>query len=173
MDDALDRRAERLARRVRIGVRLVFYPTALVLITVAWQHFHGKPARGQSTELVRWAGTTSQGRQINAITNAGRLVFVDAQLVERCSDNSLLTFHWTPSEGRFVQHGASARGRTVSTSSMTSGERTGVSTNYDNRISVRLGDEPFGYLRGSTVGRDGVSCESGPITFRLVPPGAR
>jgi hypothetical protein len=176
MEEDLERRAARLARRVRIGVRLVFYPAALVLIVIAWQHYHGHDASARGTHIVGWAGTTSQGRPIRAITGDGRLVYLGAPLVERCSDNSLVTFDWEPGEPRFVQHGVVVEGRTVGTT------HVGARVDYDNRLSLRLGDEPYGTLSGQSLYSNGVRCDSGPITFRLArapkperysPPGAR
>jgi hypothetical protein len=165
MDDALDRRAERLARRVRIGVRLVFYPTALALIVFAWQHYHGNTASGHTTDIVGWSGGTSQGQKISAITGDARLVYLDAPIVERCTNGGLVTFHWTPGEGRFVQHGATVVGRSTALAK----DASGVPVEYDNQLWVTLGDHPSGSMKGASIyhrpGR--LRCESGPVTFAL------
>jgi hypothetical protein len=166
MDDALDRRAERLARRVRIGVRLVFYPTALVLIVFAWQHYHGNAASGHTTKIAGWSGVTSQGERVSAITGDERLVYLETYLVERCADGSFTTFHWMPGEGRFVQRGTEVEGRSLAFGRAASGERT----QYDNRLSVRLDGERRGTIRALTryLDRPGEGwCDSGPVTFAL------
>jgi len=166
MDDALDRRAERLARRVRLGIRLVFYPAALALIVVAWQHYHGNDASGAGTDIVGWRGVTSQGEQILATTGDARLVYLDTYLQERCSDGSGFSFHWMPGEARFVQHGGSVRGQTAEVGRARDGELI----EYNNRLSVRLGERPSGTIRASLVypnRRGGVRCDSGPIAFAL------
>jgi hypothetical protein len=166
MDDALDRRAERLARRVRLAVRLVFYPAALVLIVVAWQHYHGNAASGHATDIVGWQGTTSQGERILATTGDARLVYFDTYLRERCSDGSQFTFHWMPGEARFVQHGATVHGQTAEVGRAASGELI----EYDNQLSVRLGDRPSGTVRarlGYPNRAGGVHCDSGTVSFAL------
>jgi hypothetical protein len=165
MDDALDRRAERLARRVRIGVRLVFYPTALALIVFAWQHYHGDSASGRGTEIVGWSGVTSQGRQLSAITGDARLVYLGTSLLERCTDGSLLTFHWEPGEARFVQQGTTVHGRSLAVS-----QAYGERIQYDNRVSVRLDGDRRGTIHAMSryLDRPGyVQCDSGPVTFAL------
>jgi hypothetical protein len=166
MDDAFDRRAERLARRVRIGVRLVFCPAALALIVFAWQRYHGNAASGHPIEQVGWAGVTSQGEQIVAITGDARLAYLNTYLRERCSDGSLFTFHWMPGEPRFVQRGATVRGRSAQWGHTTTGE----AFRWDNRLWASLGEHPRGTVRGTLVYpyRPGiVRCDSGPVAFAL------
>jgi hypothetical protein len=166
MDDAPDRRAERLARRVRFAVRLVFYPLALALIVVAWQRYHGDAASGHGTEIAGWQGTTSQGERIGATTGDARLVYLDTHLRERCSDGSSFSFHWVPGEARFVQRGADVHGRTSVAGRSTSGELI----EWDNQLWARLGDHPRGSLRAQLVFPNrpgGVRCDSGPVSFAL------
>ncbi len=180
MDDALDRRAERLARRVRLAVRLVFYPAALVLIVAAWQHYHGDTVHGHTTKIAGWGGVTSQGEQIVGTTGDARLVYLDTRLRERCSDGSLFTFHWMPGEGRFVQRGTRVRGQTAQVGRAGDGELI----EYDNQLWVELGDHPRGTLRARLVypsRAGGVHCDSGSVAFALAraarpqrtSPGAR
>jgi hypothetical protein len=169
MADAFDRRAERLARRVRLGIRLVFYPAALVLIVVAWQHYHGNSASGHTTKIAGWSGVTSQGERISAITGDARLVYLDTYLAERCADGSSVTFHWMPGEGRFVQHGATVQGRTLAVSR----DQSGARVQYDNRLAVRLDGDRRGTVRAMLRYLDrpgGRWCDSGPVTFSLPRP---
>src|SRR4051794_12893826 len=147
MDDALDRRAERLARRVRIGVRLVFYPAALALVVVAWQHYHGNAASGHTTDIAGWQGTTSEGERVLATTGDARLVYLDTYIRERCSDGSQFSFHWMPGEARFVQRGDAVHGRTAQADRSSSGE----TIDYENQLWVRLGDHPSGTIRARLV----------------------
>src|SRR3954447_4134162 len=166
MEDDPDRRAERLARRVRFATRLVFYPVALVLIVVAWQRYHGDAASGHGTEIAGWQGTTSQGAGIGAITGDARLVYLDTYLRERCSDGSSFNFHWVPGEARFVQRGDSVHGQTSVAGRSTSGELI----KWNNQVWVDLGDHPRGSLRAQLLYPNragGVSCDSGPVTFAL------
>lgn len=166
MDNALDRRAERLARRVRIGIRLVFYPAALALIVFAWQHYHGNTASGHTTDIVGWSGVTSQGERITGITGDARLVLLDAHVRERCSNGALVTFHWMPGEGRFVQRGATVRGRSAAVAHAPSGQPV----EYDNRLWAQLGGHPRGTIEATSVYSNlpgDFRCESGAVTFTL------
>jgi hypothetical protein len=168
MDDAFDPAVERRARRLGIGVRLVLYPMALGLIVLAWQHYHGDPSQAEATNVVNWRGLTRQSQAVQAGIRERRLMFLDTNVLERCSDGSVFTLHWYPGQHRFVQHGEylyghhGGRGRA----------NNGQPTVWDARLWARIGAHPGGAIRARTswTGRHGaVSCDSGPVWFALHP----
>ena len=110
---AADPEDERRARRLGIRVRVVFYPLALGLIVLAWQHYHGGDApQAYPLPVVEWNGVTSQNRPIHATSIKGgvvRSLFTTVQ--ERCDDGSFFTFNWFSAQRHFLQRGDSMSGR--------------------------------------------------------------
>lgn len=164
MEGALNRRDAELARRIRLGARLVFYPLVLLMVLGGWHFLHG----GKSQPLgAKWSGTTSQGQAIHAwIDQTGALTHVDTHVLESCSDGATLTMHWRPAQRRFVQHGQDVQGYhpesdPTGTGKPDVGETTFVAT---------LGASPSGTLHAGdalTTDHGTVLCNSGPVTFRL------
>src|SRR5919201_4049854 len=102
MDHAIDQRDALLERRIRLGIRLVFYPVAIVLIVLAWHQRQSSPAHAHP---VSWRGVTAQGRPIRAVTSGGVLTSVDTEVPERCVDGSVFTLHMHLGGRNFAQQG--------------------------------------------------------------------
>jgi hypothetical protein len=166
MDEAVERENERRARRIRLVVRLVFYPMALGLIVLAWQQYHGDVSRGHVFRMGHWSGVTSQGQEIRARTADEFVAFLSTQVLEPCSNGAVFTVRWRAGQHRFVQHGDDLRGRATGPGRDDSG-RLGE---YDTQLWGHMGAHPRGTIRGRVTWRatDGlVSCDSGPVTYEL------
>jgi hypothetical protein len=164
MEEALQSRDAQLARRIRLGARLVFYPLALLMIFGGWQLLHSsKPA----PLGVRWSGTTSQGQAIDAwIDQTGALTHVDTRIDESCSDGRRFTMHWRPAQLRFTQHGQNVQGYHAETHPTDKGTPDIGETTF----AATLGATPNGTIRAGDVlrgDRGTVLCNSGPVTFTL------
>jgi hypothetical protein len=163
MEQALDRRDERIARRVRIAVRVVLYPAAVALIVVAWRHQHSQASNGD----VGWKGSTSQGQDVQAwISRDGFLTALDTRVLELCSDGSSFDGGWEVRRTRFVQHGADVRSH-LTGSNRTS---TGWPDVYDGTIQARITAHPRGTIwtrERVTTDAGTFTCESGAVTFTL------
>jgi hypothetical protein len=169
MDDAPDPGDEHRDRRMRIAVRLVLYPIALGLIALAWQQYHGAPAKGHVYRIVNWSGVTSQGQEVRGRTGDDVLTWFSVHVVERCSDGSAFTAGWRPGQRHFEQRGADLRGHDTGPGTANGGRPA----RYDDRIWARMGEHPRGTIR-SRVSRTTehgkvIRCESGPVTFALRP----
>src|SRR3954452_18503399 len=104
MEEALNRRDAELARRIRLGARLVFYPLVLLMVLGGWHFLHNAKAQPLGA---KWSGTTSQGQAIHAwIDQTGLLTHVDTHIPESCSDGSRFTMPWRPAQRRFLQNHA-------------------------------------------------------------------
>ena len=80
----------RLARRLKLGVRLVVYPTLLVLIAVAWHARQARGAEHPGPPVHHWEGGNAQ---LSAHATADGLVLthVDVSLRLPCRDGSTFT----------------------------------------------------------------------------------
>jgi hypothetical protein len=104
MDAATDAEL-RLARRLKLGVRLVVYPALLVLLVVAW---HARQARGEDDAswappkpTAIWNGTTDQGRAAS-VSFIGDKVFASSfDLSAACSNGGTSRFTWAPNAGLY------------------------------------------------------------------------
>jgi hypothetical protein len=164
MEEALNPRDAQLARRIRVGARLIFYPVALLMIFAGWHLIHdAKPAHLG----VRWSGTTSQGQAIHAwIDQTGALTHVDTHILESCSDGSKFTMHWRPAQRRFVQQGQVVKGYHAESLATVNGTPDMGETSF----AAKLGANPSGAIQaGDALTRDNgtVLCNSGPVTFTL------
>src|SRR4051812_23508943 len=164
--DAADLNAEYRARRVRIVVQLVFYPLALGLIVLAWQHYRGGSSQAHGEGAVLWTGSTSQGKPMRASINNGVLMTFSTRVLESCSDGTVFTLHWYPGPQRFVQQGEDVQGVQAG------GARTnsGAPDLYENRVWAHIDDQPSGTIwavDNMTRARRTVHCDSGPVTFTL------
>jgi len=164
MEEAVIRSDAQLARRIRLGARLVFYPLAALMIFGGWQLLHNsKPA----PLGVKWSGTTSQGQTINAwIDQTGALTHVDTHINESCSDGRRFTMHWRPAQLRFVQHGQKIQGYFAETHPTDKGTPDIGETTF----AAKLGATPNGTINAGDVLRSDqgtVTCNSGPVTFTL------
>jgi hypothetical protein len=167
MDEAVEPRDERRARRLMIAFRLIFYPLALGLIVLAWQQYHGDTSQADEGPVVEWRGVTAQGQAIQArTTEDGRLTALDAYLVERCSDGTRSYFRWYPGRRRFVQDGDEVRGHQ-------SGPAVASSSPnllFDAWVSAHMAASPRGTIRvklSYTGDQIGLTCDSEPVTFAL------
>jgi hypothetical protein len=168
MDTPSDPGDERLERRLRLGVRLVFYPLALGLFVFAWHARHKSEAPARATNFVMWSGRTAQGEAIQAaMSHDGRLASVETHLKEYCSDGSFFTLNWFATQDHFAQHGDDFSGR-VGPVAGTDSYREPTMT--DTRVAGRAGAHPHGTLTGQvtrTTAHGSVTCRSGPVTFTL------
>jgi hypothetical protein len=164
MDEALTRRDAQLARRIRTGARLVFYPIAALMIFGGWHLLHD--AKSQPLG-VKWSGTTNQGQAIHAwIDRTGLLTHVDTHILESCTDGARVTMHWRPAPRRFVQKGQDVRGYHPESRPTTSGKPAVGETTF----VATLGPRPHGTIHAGdalTTDHGTVLCNSGPVTFRL------
>jgi hypothetical protein len=166
MDDALDLRDERRARRLGIGLRLVLYPMALGLIVLAWQQYHGGSSQADTIHVVEWSGVTSQGQAIRARSADGVLTGFDTHVLERCSTGAVFTQRWYPGQHRFVQRGENLHGRQAESGL----DDSGRPVVFDDEVWARIDDHPRGTIRTQTswtADHVTVTCESGPVTFTL------
>jgi hypothetical protein len=168
MDTPSDPDDERLERRLRLGVRLVFYPLALGLIVFAWHARHRGEASADPVHVVIWSGLTAQGRPVRAaLDDDGRLVSLDTELSEPCADGTAFTLTWYPRQSAFIQHGDDVDGHT---GPQPSTDSYGEPTVSETRLRGHLGAHPYATLTGQVVrttthGR--VVCRSEPVTFTL------
>jgi hypothetical protein len=163
MDHTVDHPDELAGRRLRIGIRLVLYPLAVLLIVVAW---HRHTAGSGHINVVSWKGVTSQGETIRAVTVAGALTTLETRVFERCFDGSGFTLHWRLGSTRFVQHGKNVSGGEGGPGHSFSGEPV----LYDDRMWGYLGAHPGGTISAQaewTKRLVKVHCQSGPIAFSL------
>jgi hypothetical protein len=161
MDEALDLADGRRARKLRIAVRLVFYPLALGLIASAWWYSHDRGPQPRGLRPVGWQGVTSQGRVIKAVTAHGRVEVLNTYVVERCSDQSAYTVHWFPGQRRFIQNGEQVYGHHSATS---------PNELFDGQVWATWGDHPRGTIRARstlTGAHAPARCDSGLVTFSL------
>jgi hypothetical protein len=164
MEEALNRQDAQLARRIRIGARLVFYPLALLIILGGWHLLHdAKPA----PLGVKWSGTTSQGQAIHAwIDQTGSLTHVDTHILESCTDGTRVTMHWRPAQRRFVQRGQDVRGYQPETHPTDSGKPAVGETTF----VAKLGANPSGTIHAGdalTTDQGTLLCNSGAVAFTL------
>src|SRR3954447_7545159 len=162
MDDAsLTGSAERRARRLAIGTRLVLYPLALGLVVFAWQHY-----RHDSPDIEQWAGSTGQGQVMRVTTVDGQLRLFSAPVLAPCSSGPPFTFRLSIAPQRFVQRGEhvhahyAAAGRTDSRQPL----------RFEAEVWARVGEHPRGTLdlQVRLPGEAGwVVCESRGVTFAL------
>jgi hypothetical protein len=153
-------------RRLRIAVRLVLYPLALGLIVLVWQRHHSDAAQTKTTDPVTWSGTTGQGQAVRAVTTNGILTRLNTHVVEHCSDGSVFTLYWTPTQQRLVQHGEDVGGVDKRPGYSYSGEPVV----YDDGMWAHVGAHPYGSISAQdSWTKDGrtVQCHSGPVAFEL------
>jgi hypothetical protein len=158
MDDA-DRQ---LARSIRNRVRLVLYPTLLILLAVAW---HARSS-ANADDSVKWLGFTGQGKQMTAVTSRdGLLLSFDAHVSQQCSDGSTTDLHWSPGRHVFVQQGQNVSGRQHTKSR----DNHGRADAGDSTIRLRFGAHASGTLRvlDTVAGTLPIKCDSGPVFFEL------
>jgi|SRR3954447_8350776 hypothetical protein len=164
MEEALNRRDAELARRIRLGARLVFYPLVLLMVLGGWHFLHNAKAQPLGA---KWSGTTSQGQAIHAwIDQTGLLTHVDTHILESCSDGSRFTMHWRPAQRRFVQHGQGVRGYHAESLPTKSGKPDIGETTF----VATLGASPSGAIHAGdalTTDHGTVLCNSGPVSFSL------
>jgi hypothetical protein len=153
-----------LARRGRMAVRLVIYPTLLLFLVFAWHH---RGPAADPTAGVKWTGSTSQGQRVVALINRdGALLSLDTYVVEHCGDGSTVNEHWYPDKKQFVQHGARVQGRQRDSGKTTDGSPEA----FEGIIDAQITDHPHGAISTSntvTTTRASLWCQSGPVTFRL------
>jgi hypothetical protein len=168
MDTPSDPGDERLERRLRLGIRLVFYPLALGLIAFAWHARHRSEAPARALHLLAWSGRTAQGQRIQAVIgDDGRLASLFTRIKERCSDGSTFTVHWSINQSQFAQDGDAVNGRQ---GPIAGTDYDGKPVVFDTRIQGRMGAHPQGTLTGHvtwTPARGTLTCRSGPVTFTL------
>ncbi|HEY6760199.1 MAG TPA: hypothetical protein VI318_11950 [Baekduia sp.] len=97
----------RLARRLKLGVRLVVYPVLLGLIVLA---LHARAARSAGEDggpaLPKpWVGKTAQRGRATVTVDGGLVVASYLDVRMRCDDGSAELFTWTPVRELFVQRG--------------------------------------------------------------------
>jgi hypothetical protein len=163
----------RLARRLKLGVRLVVYPMLLVLLAVAW---HVRTSRGADSPGAPFRGSSSQGEEVTATIDGGRLTSLGVPLQLRCDDGQADRFTWTPSPDTYQQHGDTVTAHRLPTTHV-DGER---SYTYEARLQMVLGDHPHGTVwltntwTWTATGIDGprMVCQSGPVTISLQHIGA-
>jgi hypothetical protein len=86
-DDAQLERDLLLARRLKLGVRLLIYPLLLGALVLALHIRHAQAQGGGSaTPLVTWVGTTAQRYQVSATTQGAQLTSVNANILVECED---------------------------------------------------------------------------------------
>jgi hypothetical protein len=86
-DDAELERDLLLARRLKLGVRLVIYPLLLGALVLALHIRHAEAqGGGPATPLVTWVGMTAQRYQVSATTQGDRLTSVNANILVECED---------------------------------------------------------------------------------------
>jgi hypothetical protein len=164
MEEAVTRSDAELARRIRLGARLVFYPLVLLMILGGWHFLHSSKSQPLG---VKWSGTTSQGQAISAwIDQTGALTHVDTHIKESCSDGRRFTMHWRPAQLRFTQHGQEVQGYHAETDPTDKGTPDIGETTF----AAKLGATPSGTITAGDVlrGDQGtVTCNSGSVTFTL------
>lgn len=92
----------RIERRLRLGIRLVFYPLCLGLIALAWTHHQRGPATQAQAPPhqtgATWVfGTTEQGQQVQAAIVDGVLASFETRVVTHCLDGTTWTLRLTMS----------------------------------------------------------------------------
>ncbi|HEY6760200.1 MAG TPA: hypothetical protein VI318_11955 [Baekduia sp.] len=160
----------RLARRLKLGVRLVVYPTLLGLIVLALHARHVQGVARAGTAPVVWRGVGRDAVQAEAVTSAGRLVLFAAPLVERCNDGATFTMRWRVGERGLVQVGTAASARVVQRPG-TAGD--GGATTYDMTFDASVGKDAIDVtLSGSVLWTRATShrvvwCNAGPVRMTL------
>jgi hypothetical protein len=168
MDDA-DARDLLLARRLKLGIRLVVYPLLLGLLAVAW---HARSARGDGEQGgSAWSGTTAQGLSVRAAIDGKWLESLTLPVTLRCDQGSTYRFTWTPSQDVLRQQGHAVTAHRPPTTRPGAAGRSGT---YEARLRMVTGDHPHGTAslvetwtwtdqpRGSRT-----VCRSGPVAFTL------
>ena len=175
---------ETSARRIRWGIRFLFYPVLIALIALAW---HVRQARPSSVppapdgSLVYWSGRTGAGGVVYARSVGGRLVHLEADLAYQCPTRRVqITWQPRAREAHLRQDGRQVSGRwgpgrwmliRPSDSSRTS------SGQFASTVEAQMGVEPTGTIRGEltllTPGRPAELCRTRgavPFTLREVRP---
>src|SRR4051812_23300933 len=174
MED-VDERDLRLARRLKLGVRLVIYPLLLGLVVIAWHRRAGGGADARPTPplarptppLRSWSGTSPNlAGPAWAQTEGIALIGFRADLVERCPGGATFIYRWTG--GPIRQRGAAAtvtdhtRGRADDGGPMDA--HVALAATVGDRISVRLSGWVV-WTRASDA--RAVRCETAPTTLVL------
>jgi hypothetical protein len=175
----------RLARRLKLGVRLVVYPLLLVLIGVAW---HARQARGAQDDTQpaaaaapkvanrHWTGRTQPGARVpvSALgwTADGAIWSLGMAITLPCRDGTTFVLRQTLGPEDFATSGSGARavvdpshGRADDGGAMTSAATVDVTTAED-RVGVSV-DAWVNWTRGDT-GRV-VRCEADAVRVALTP----
>jgi hypothetical protein len=161
----------RLARRLKLGVRLVVYPVLLGLIVLALHARHVQSVARAGAAYVSWRGVGGDAVQAQAQTSAKRLVYFAAPLVERCDDGATFTMDWRVGESGLVQVGTAASARQVHGTG-TAGD--GGATTYDMNFDASVGKDTMDVtLSGSVLWTRAanhrlVRCDGGPVRMTLV-----
>jgi hypothetical protein len=170
-DDDADARDLLLARRLKLGVRLVIYPLLLGLLAVAW---HARSAHGEDGRTpVRahgWQGTApGLVGPAKAVTSEGRLRSLTGTIVLPCGDGSTFTLAWAFRRS-LVQNGtAVVADREVPDDRAEDGGAMSTVTH----LEASVGDTAIRASLSTTViwtradsGRV-VRCEGAPLAFTL------
>jgi hypothetical protein len=160
--------AARLERRLRLGIRLVFYPLCLGLIALAWSRYHRSSPTMRILPALVWTGATKQGLPVRAVTVGGVLTSLHANVVTHCLNGSTFTLrplHMTSAQ--FKQTGDIINGRqgpALTTSD--EGEPVLIAT----RMRARMDDQPHGTILAEVTlspGPRSVQCSSDELDYTL------
>jgi hypothetical protein len=177
--DAADDRDLVLARRLKLGVRLVVYPLLLGLVALVWHVRHADGAqeprrRGPISRPVTsypryesWVGDTGRSWVVSASSTDASLSRLAAPVALRCDDGDPFTFRleiWFADGER--------RADAVEATRAEAGVHAddGSPMAYTARVDAHLGGLPAGHLAVTVLwdrpqGR--TRCVSGPVAFAL------
>jgi hypothetical protein len=164
--DAQDAQDVRTERRLRLGIRLVFYPLCLGLIALAWTHYRG-PATHVPPPIVSWIGATEQGYPVRALTFDGVLISVRTRTVTSCLDGSSFFVRLYMTSKDFKRTGDIIIGRQ---GPMPETSNQGEPVLIANRMRVRMGDQPRGTILSEVTrspGSHSVQCRSQEMSYTL------
>jgi hypothetical protein len=168
--DVPDERDVLLARRIKLGVRLVLYPLLLGLLAVA---LHARLAAADADDggppaPVAWHGA---GADAWAQTVGGRLTAFTATVVERCADGARFRMRWSADGRLLTQTGSAASARQTTAHGIAD---DGGAMTYGMDLDATIGEDVIrATLAGTVLWRraaDGrlVRCDAGPVRRTLV-----
>jgi hypothetical protein len=164
---ATDARDARTERRLRVGIRLVFYPLCLGLIALAWAHYHRGSDTRAHQQSVSWVGVTQQGEVARAVTVDGVLTFLKTRIVTRCLNGETWTLRLIMLAGEFTRTGdvvSGQQGPTATTSDQ--GERVLIVT----RVRAQMRNNLIGTIASEVTrspGQRSVRCSSYKLNYTL------
>jgi hypothetical protein len=168
---AADEHDVRIERRLRLGIRLVFYPLCLGLIALTWSHHR----RGSATQALAqpqqrdasWVGATEQGEMVQAGTVDGVFSYFQTRVVTHCLDGTTWTLRLIMSGGEFRRTGGVMAGRQGPSMTISDQAEPVLVT---TRVRVGMHHETIGTIASDVTRRPGpgrVLCSSYELTYTL------